>query len=181
VHLVETTAGTLKKFYPEAQVLSNVTYIYEADQYNIYPYGDYRSNDDNLLFPVSPDDRRLRRKERVFVALGAQENRAYRFTSFINNIRVINDKLGYESIVVAGSNGLDFIVAYLKPGPLVTMKNTSKPFPNIMQDDKGNVYDLFGKVTEGPDKGTKLTAVKSYLAYWFAVGAIYPGIAVYGE
>ncbi len=181
VHLVETTVGTLKKFYPEAQVLSNVTYIYEPEQYNIYPYGDYRSNNDNLLFPVSPDDRRLPRKERVLVAIATQEKRAYRFTTFINNIQVINDKLGFESIVVAGSNGLDFIVAYLKPNPTINMKNTSKPYPNIMEDDKGNVYDLFGNVTEGPAKGTKLTAVKSYIAYWFAAGAIFPGIDIYGE
>lgn len=181
VHLVETTFGTLKKLYPNALVVSTNTGIYSADQYQRYPYGDYRTNHNKLLFPVSPSDGRLPRKERVLGVIGDQSSRAYQFKHFTPDIQVINDEIDGLPIVVAGSLNLDFAIAFQRADSLITMKKTNEPLPAVMEDSNGNVFNIFGEVIAGPDQGARLSRIKSYIAFWFSFGAFYPGIEIYGE
>lgn len=180
-HLIETTISTAKKLYPQAQIVSNNTGIYSASQYAIYPYGDYRTNNNSLLFPISIDDNRLPRKERVLGVITKQTNRVYRFASFENSIKVINDELDGSPIVLAGSKSFNFIAAFKKPDAGTVMQKTSAAFPAIMEDASGNIYDIFGEVIEGPDEGTKLNTLDSFMGFWFAFGTFYPGIEIYGE
>ncbi|MGD9899530.1 MAG: DUF3179 domain-containing protein [Calditrichaceae bacterium] len=180
--LIETTFGTLKKLYPDAEVVSNSTGVYSTSQYGRYPYGDYKSNDDRLLFPISPDDNRLPRKERVFGIIGETERRVYQFKHFSNGIQVISDELDGKSLVIAGNDDLNFITAYLaetNDGTKLTFTARLDDLPNIMEDNNGNVYDIFGRVVAGPDQGRQLRAPESYIAFWFAWGAFYPGIDIY--
>jgi len=180
-HLVETTFGTAKMLYPQALIVSNNTGIYDASQYAIYPYGDYRTNNNSLIFPISTDVNRLPRKERVIGIITEQTNRVYRFASFDNSIKVINDELDGSQIVLAGSKSLDFIAAFKKSDAGAVMQKTSAAFPAIMEDSNGNIYDIFGEVIEGPDKGAKLYPLKSFMGFWFAFGTFYQGIEIYGE
>ncbi|MEM9937151.1 MAG: DUF3179 domain-containing protein, partial [Bacteroidota bacterium] len=48
--VLETSWSTWKKLYPTAEVLSTNTGF--SRNYSRYPYGDYRTNDNNLIFPV---------------------------------------------------------------------------------------------------------------------------------
>ena len=47
-------------------------------------------------------------------------------------------------------------------------------FPEIMADNKGNRYNIFGEAVSGPDKGEILGSPTSFIAYWFAWAAFYP-------
>ncbi len=180
-HLVETRFGTLKKLYPQAQVVSSQTGIYGPNQYRIYPYGDYKQNHDRLLFPISHDDQRLPRKERV---LGVIEEsvKAYTFDHVGQDLTVINDTFGGKPIVVVGSQSLDLLLAYYRQDAgnhTFEFQASEQALPAVMKDNKGNVYNLFGEVIDGPDMGFRLEATRSFIAFWFAWGAFYPNISIY--
>ena len=69
IPVVETTWKTWKEMYPGTRVVTNNT-GYNRN-YGYYPYGDYRTNNNNLLFSISNDDKRLPRKERVLGVVSA--------------------------------------------------------------------------------------------------------------
>ncbi len=50
--------------------------------YTEYPYGDYRTNNDYLAYPIAYDDDRLPRKERVHGVIVNEEAKVYRMESF---------------------------------------------------------------------------------------------------
>jgi len=182
VNLIETTFQTARSMYPDAQVVTNITGVYSPDRYNRYPYGDYRTNDNRVIFPISNDDSRLGRKERVFAIINGEDYLAFRFDSFDSNDDVsIGTVNGFEaSYVLAGNKSRNFIVAYERmfKGIVRNFKRVPGSLPIIMEDDQGNRYDIFGEILSGPDKGEMLTPVHSYISYWFAWGTFYPNIEI---
>lgn len=185
--LLETTFETAKALYPDAQAVSSNTGVYSPSQYSHYPYGDYRTNNNALLFSVSNDDKRLPRKERI---LGVAENgasKAYRFNSFTGNNTVINDQVGETDIVIAGkgdkSNGvmLAFAARWEGNGQKLTFSavNDAQAPAVFMEDNLGNRYDILGLAVSGPNAGKQLQAVHTYMSYWFAWGAFHPETEIY--
>ncbi|MEM9985752.1 MAG: DUF3179 domain-containing protein [Bacteroidota bacterium] len=61
--IVETTWTTWRTMFPDSKILTPQT-GFNRD-YTRYPYGDYLTNDDFLIFPLEYDDTRLGRKDRV--------------------------------------------------------------------------------------------------------------------
>ena len=57
-------------------------------------------------------------------------------------------------------------------GLYIREKVTSIPI--LMKDNVGNIYNVFGKITEGPDKGKKLEIPRSFWAKDWAWEAFYP-------
>ena len=186
VHVIETTFGTLKQFYPNALILSNQTGVYSSGQYNRYPYGDYRTNNNYLIFPLSTDDTRLPRKERVLGLYNDrnQTGKVYQFKHFKDSTRVIIDTFEDRSVIVIGNGDLNFISAFELPdfsGQDITFMPLQARYPHLMKDSLGNYYDFFGEILQGPNAGYKLKAVPSFIGYWFSWGAFYPGIEIYGQ
>ncbi len=181
--IIETTLATAKAMYPGLKVLSNQTGVYSSGQYNFYPYGDYLTNHDALIFPISNDDSRLPRKERVLGILTDELNRVYQF-EHLSKTGIINDKLGDLPVVVIGGANMNFMAAFIRHdanGNEITLSKTNRALPIWIEDEKGNLYDVFGEVIEGPDKGYQLKQAQSYIAFWFAFGAFYPGIEIYDK
>jgi len=79
-HVVEASWKTWQLMYYQPQVLSENT-GYNRD-YTRYPYGDYRTNNEFLGYPLLYDDPRLPRKERVHGIVINGKARIYRFDSF---------------------------------------------------------------------------------------------------
>ena len=80
ITFVETTWSTWLLMYDRPLVLSGQT---GSDRYyGDYPYGDYRTNNGSLPYPVDVDDDRLRRKERVFGMTSGDRARVYRMEAF---------------------------------------------------------------------------------------------------
>ena len=48
-----------------------------------------------------------------------------------------------------------------------------------MQDDEGNVWDIFGKAVSGPRAGEQLGMTSSYVAMWFAWAAFFPNTEIH--
>lgn len=80
LHVVEMPWGQWKAMYQTPALLSFETGF--RRDYTEYPYGDYRTNNAAINFPILYLDERLPAKERVhFVRLGGA-TKAYRITSF---------------------------------------------------------------------------------------------------
>lgn len=180
-HIVETTWRTWKTMYPATKVVSSQTGY--SRPYGQYPYGDYKTNS-TLLFPVSNSDSRLARKERVLGILVGEKTKVYRLASYPENIGVANDLFNNVPIAAAGSKGLNFILAFesqLNDGTTLIFDAVQNSLPIVMVDQEGTKWDIWGKGVEGPRAGTELRPARSYVAYWFAWAAFYPGADIHGN
>ena len=178
--LLETTWKLWKEMFPNSMVLSESTG--HDRNYDNYPYGNYRTNDEMLLFPVSPMDERLPAKERVLTIIQDSKAKVYRFETFDSDTKIIADEFSSREIIIVGNKSKNFMVAFGN-----TLNNEKKTFsvisdtnPSIIFGDQdGNKYDLLGNVVEGPGKGQSLINVTSFMAYWFSVGAFYSNTQIY--
>lgn len=178
IHVVETTWQTWKQLYPQSLILSTDT-GYSRD-YSIYPYGNYKTSD-SLLFSVSKLDSRLPKKERVLGIIVGEKTRVYPINTFDDPIKVINATFSDVQIVVAGSAEKNFAVSFerkLPDGTLLSFNHVEGELPVIMMDNEGTKWDIFGNGISGPRAGIKLTPTSSFIAYWFAWAAFYPGAEI---
>jgi hypothetical protein len=177
--VLETSWKTWEDMFPETAVISTNTGI--SRSYGVYPYGDYKTNNDKLIFPLNPDDNRLDRKERVHGVLINGKAKVYQFSSFDSSNLLILDTFENRDIVIVGNTTDNFIISFyseLPDGstPEFTAINERR---NILQDTEGNKWDVFGYATEGPRMGQRLISTKSYMGYWFSWGTFYPEPDIY--
>jgi hypothetical protein len=179
IFVVETTWETWKQLYPQSTVLSDNTG--HTRNYDIYPYGDYKTSD-NLLFSVSNQDSRLHKKERVLGIMVGDKTKVYPISSFDESIEVINETFNGLQLVVAGSADLNFAVSFegkLPDGTLLDFDPVEGELPVIMTDNEGTKWDIFGNGVSGPRVGSRLTPTLSFISYWFAWVAFYPGAEIH--
>lgn len=173
--LVEMTIESWREMYPDSDILSRQTGF--SRNYDRYPYGSFRKNNE-LLFNVTPFDDRMHPKTRVLGIVVNRIARAYVIDDFSPDIEVINDDLDGIPILVVGSADRKFGVGFrrtLEDGTLLAFLPSNEPLPAIVSDDEGNTWDLFGRALTGPRAGQNLILMESYVAYWFAWGAFHPG------
>ncbi len=174
--LMEMTWGSWKAMFPDSEVMSTETGF--SRNYNNYPYGDYRTNNNSYLFPRNPIDDRLPGKERVLGILNSDNNKAYSITNF-EEPKAIYDSVGGEDFIIIGSKEARFIVAFEDNGQLDGLTFNAADLPIIGTDANGNQLDISGEIVAGPLAGTKLDSPDAFIGYWFSFGAFYPGIEIY--
>lgn len=98
-------------------------------------------------------------------------------------IHVLEDELSEVPIVLAGSRGRQFAVAFRRAlnGELLQFTAVQNRLPLVMEDQHGNLWNVFGEAVFGPDRGARLDYVNSGMGYWFVFGAMYPGLEIYGQ
>lgn len=177
--LLETTWKTWKELYPNTKVLSANTGFNR--NYGVYPYGSYRTNNDQLFFPVSNRDNRLPGKERVYGVVINEKAKAFPFSNFSTGLAVVQDEVSDIPVVVAGDSGKNFVVSFermTEDGTLLNFSALPDNGKNIMTDNEGNTWDVFGYATAGPRTGQRLKAPVGFIAYWIAWGAFFPEIEI---
>ena len=180
--VVETTWNTWKQLYPETEVLSTNTGFNR--NYGLYPYGDYRTNNNRLLFPVSNEDNRLPGKERVHGVINDESTVAQIFTfgRFEEGLSMKREQWFGKDLLVVGSEPLNLIVSFyneLEGGENLEFTVTSTAsLPVILTDNEGNEWNLFGEAISGPRRTQQLTPTRSYMGYYFAFGAFYPDVEI---
>jgi len=170
----ETTYKTWREMYPASKLLSTNTGF--GRQYGVYPYGGYKTND-NLIFPVSNEDNRLQKKERVLGLIAGGQTMAFVINSFSSEVSIKNVSFGRDEFVVIGSSGKNFAAAYkrkLDDGTTLEFTITQGELPLVMMDNEGTKWNIFGEAIEGPRAGESLQQAKAFIAYWFAWAAFYP-------
>lgn len=175
--IIETTWATWKKLYPQSQVMNTETGF--SRDYQAYPYGDYRTNHSNIIFPLSKLDERLPAKERVLALLSGTTKRVYSINLFEED-RVIEDTFDGKEIIVIGSKEENYIVAFEK-SEIINLAPISDMHPFIAQDENGSFVSIAGRVLGGPLTGTHLNPIESFMGYWMAFGAFYEGIEIYED
>ncbi len=175
----ETRWDTWRKLYPDSKVLSTDTGFNR--QYGVYPYGDYKFSN-RLLFPVVNSDDRLHRKERVIGTMFDNGTRVFEINKFPDSIHTINDVYLNYPLVTVGSGELNFVAVYertLDDGTVLTFMPVQDELPIVMKDNEGTKWDIFGYGIDGLRTGTRLRQARSYVAYWFAWAAFFPGAAIH--
>lgn len=176
--LIETSFATWKKSFPNSKIMNANTGF--DRRYSEYPYADYRTNQELLFFPVMPRDDRLPAKERVLGVLINERAKGYRFNGTAMGTEVIADEIDEVSIVVVRSKKDNYNTVFLNPENL-TFEPVQDGLPRIMTDERGNAYDLAGRIISGPHQGQKLSQPLAFVSYWFSWGAFYPHIEIYEE
>jgi hypothetical protein len=179
LQVVETTWGTWKAMYPGTRLLSKSTGF--TRNYNVYPYGTFRE-DSSLLFLVNnSNDQRLHSKERVLGINNGTSSKVYPIARFKAGVEVINETVGDMNVVVAGSSGSNFGVVFnreLEDCTVAEFEALHNRLPVVMRDKEGNEWDIFGVAVSGPRSGQHLQKTNSYIAYWYAWTAFFPGAAI---
>ncbi|MEM9022823.1 MAG: DUF3179 domain-containing protein, partial [Bacteroidota bacterium] len=175
--LVETTWATWRQMYPQSMVVSTNTGI--SRPYEQYPYGDYITNNNRLLFPVNPVDERLPQKERVHGVVVGEAVTTYSINLFNDSVRLIEDRIGDRDVMVAGSRAANFVASFhaqlANDSTMLEFRPVQDALPVILTDNEGNQWDVFGYATEGPRQGQRLVPNDhAYMGYWFSWGAFHP-------
>lgn len=176
--LVETRWSSWKEMFPGTQVLSRDTGWDRP--YGQYPYGDYINDNDDLFFPLTTDDQRLPRKERVHGLIENDQAKIYRFSSFDSGNHLILDSFQGKDLIVVGNKDRNFIVSFyrqLADGSTPDFRVVDEG-KTILADGQGNKWDIFGNPVAG-NLQQPLVATRSFMGYWFAWGAFFPSPEIY--
>ncbi|MEM7379793.1 MAG: DUF3179 domain-containing protein [Bacteroidota bacterium] len=169
VTLVETDWKTWKAMYPDTKILSLNTGF--SRTYGVYPYVDYRTNNDFFIFPVPVDDR-LPSKERIHAIIDGEDAKAYRFGDLISENLIRDTFNGKEYLVVGNAN---FIASFELDGDKGGLQYTYdfNDSEIVLSDNEGNSWNIFGEAVSGPRTGQRLKTSSSFMAYWFSIPAFY--------
>ena len=176
----ETEWKTWKTMYPNSRVMSIDTG--HTRNYSEYPYGDYRSAP-GLLYSVSVKDSRLFRKERVHgvVSSDGVGAKLYRFDSFQGN-KVVTDNYNGQTIII-GSKEKNFIISFKQKkidDTVLTFKMINGfNSPEILEDQLGNKWDVFGNAVSGPNAGEKLMPTNSFIGMFFSWAPFYNSLQIF--
>lgn len=97
-----------------------------------------------------------------------------------SSVSIIEDNINGNPVLVVGSKAKNFIVSFEIPDDSkLIFKPTREKLPVIMQDNEGNLWDIFGNALYGPGKGQQLKPTKSYMGYWFSFATIFPVAEIY--
>jgi len=175
-NFIETDWSTWLAAYPESQVLNTDT-GFDRD-YQVYPYNDYRTNHDNIIFPVLNIDNRLPAKERVLGVLVSGKLIAFPFQASSSSFELIQHEFNNKKLLVARNTSRNYIVAFINRNLNETY--TVLPdieFPFIIQDGSGTKFDILGFSNDESNK--QLTLADQFMGYWFSWGAFYPDLDLY--
>ncbi len=167
--IFETEWRTWKTMYPNSKVLSTETG--HLRNYSVYPYDNYRTSS-SLFYSVSVNDTRLPKKERVHGIISSDgiSAKLYRFDNFGPG-RLITDDFNGQNIIL-GSKDKNFIISFKQKKianetlslKIINDLNT----PEILEDQFGNIWDVFGNAVSGPHQGEKMEPTRSFIGMFFS-------------
>jgi len=169
--LIETNWATWRNWYPDSKILSDDTGF--TRNYDKPPVRYRQPVDAEPFFPVTHEDDRLPKYERVLLVVIDGKAKVYQRSQFKNGITHLVDFIAGHKIDLIGSEPDNFAVAYISEERSFGMQNGK------LVDVAGNEYDVFGQVVEGPNVGEKLEIAYSMMGYWFAVSAFYTEIEIF--
>lgn len=182
-NLLELRWEDAKVLFPDALVTSDQTG--SSRNYTSYPYGDYRTNNANIIFPIDNPDERLGNKERVLGVIVDEAAKAYRFESFAaEGWSLIEDEFAGRQLVILGSRSPEAMVVFDRlqdDGTVLDLTMTDTEGTAALTDQEGNVWNILGTAISGPRTGQQLSAPTAMMGYWFGWGTFYPGLDIYTE
>ena len=193
--VVETTWALWKRMYPSTTVVQastgweyyNSRWAYSEARYTQYPYGDYRTNHEGLIFRPTTNggvfDHRFENKDLVLGLCRNDQTKAYPF-ALMPDGAVINDLVGDDLVVILFDAASRTALAYfnqIDDEPLSFYGVDSEgPLPvEFMDAETGSRWNMLGEAIAGPLAGRRLAQVPAYNAMWFAWTAYWPDTEVW--
>lgn len=193
--VVETTWALWKRMYPSTTVVKATTGwayynsrpAYNENQYTFYPYGDYRTSHEYLIFLPTTNggafDPRFETKDLALGLCRNDQTKAFPFARMPDGA-VINDLIGGDPVVVLFDAESRTALAYfsqLDDAPLSFYGVESEgPLPiEFMDAETGSRWNMLGEAVAGPLAGRRLAQVPAYNAMWFAWTAYWPDTEVW--
>ena len=179
--VVQSTWQAWVRLHPDTTVVGLDTGY--RRNYDTYPYGTYdQVFDENVLFPVSVLDPRLRKKELVLGLEHEGVSRAYPYTR-LGDRALINDDVGGRPVLVVYDREAKMAVAFDRQvgNRLLSFEATDAPgFPFHFRDSEtGSTWDLTGLAVDGKLSGARIEPVATYSAMWFAWAVFHQGTEIY--
>jgi hypothetical protein len=176
VTVLETTWGVWKTMFPETKVLTTDTGF--SRNYGVYPYGDYRTNNSYLIFPLTNEDDRIPAKERVHAIIEDDEAKVYKFDAFESG-KIRRDKFKGKDILLVGDDNIIVSFELDATDSILEFEYDYRDSEGFFRDNEGTLWNVFGEAISGPGQGKKLAPTISFIAYWFSIGAFYPDAGIY--
>ncbi|WP_405247530.1 DUF3179 domain-containing protein [Cellulophaga sp. Asnod2-G02] len=169
IRLFETDWKTWKILYPNSRVVSINTGF--SRTYGTSPYGNYNTNDDIFLFPVSVDSR-LPSKERVHAILNGEDAKVYRFSDFGSG-NIIRDTFKDKEYLIVGNS--NFILSFELTGEqrMLDFEYIYDGSEIIISDKEGCEWNIFGEAISGSRTRQVLGNSNSLMGMWFSIPAFY--------
>jgi hypothetical protein len=180
--VIETTWAKWKELYPQTTVISSNTGF--TRDYASYPYGRYREENTNPLFPLQTGtiDGRFPAKHTVLGLLVDDTQKAYPFSRLEGN-PVVNDDVNGKAVLIVSDISARLAIPYERVvnGRLLSFtQSNNNPF-EMKDNETGSTWDIKGKALSGPLAGLQLTQIPAYNSFWFAWAVIWPETQVFGE
>ncbi len=175
---VETTWATWSQYFPNSLVMNTETGF--SRNYSRYPYGDYRTNNSNILFPVTIRDSRLPSKERVLAVFVDGVPKAYPFNKDKAELELISDSFQGQDLLIVRNTKKNYIIAFKTPTASLSFEVVNAEDSNdILLDSEGTSYDMLGFSHDGSLK--RLILADQFIGFWFSWGTFYPNLEIYEQ
>jgi len=172
--LLEMKFSDLRQYYPNADVVNEFTGFDRA--YGSYPYGDYLTNNDRLIFPVTNQDDRLPKKERVLAIPSDSTAYIVSFDALDSNENVIVTNMADKTVLIFGDKQRNYINAIeISSNDADSFIYSSAGYPNVLLHEDGRTFDIFGRSTDG---GEDLTIANNYIGYYFSFPAFFDEVII---
>ncbi len=163
-NVIETTWETVKNNFPEALVFTDSSI--PLSKSNSIIRNKYSNNSEiidgekvyGILDPSFKDD--------------ITKVNVYKYSDFEGNIKIFNKYIDSKNVVIIGSKENHFITSYIVESSF-TFQSIHNEFPLVMEDNLGNVWNVFGEAVSGPDKGKTLSSPKAFVALGWAWKSFY--------
>ena len=185
--VVLTTWEEWLEFHPDTTVLARATGMYNAAFYvpEENPraiYYDYFNNP-TTMFPVPDRNDRLEAKD---VVLGVQLNdgsKAYS-SGALRKVRILNDVVGGEEILVLGSTASQGARAYYRGGRSFKLAPDDdggrRGIPSVIVDADGGAWQVTEEfLVNTADESEKLARIPTHMAFWFGWFQFHPDTELY--
>lgn len=176
INVVETNWKTWRTLYPNTKVLTRETGF--ARNYNNYPYGDYKTNQNFFIFTPSPLNSALPNKERIYAIMDENVAKVYQFQNFIGG-KTIKDTFHGKDYLLVGNENIINSFELTGSQTSLTFEFSFTNSEQFFSDNEGNKWSVFGKALEGPRAGEVLKTSKSVVSFWFAIAAFYPNPQIF--
>jgi len=157
-NLIETTWGTVKNYFPNAQV------FYDESSIKSDTYKKSTTGQSEFAYGIFNTKKTIESIELFFYDGAATKA----------TLKIINQR----EVFVLRNKEKQFFNAFYTPKNRALRLLDDAHFPNIISDTKGNIYNIFGYTISGPNAGTQLESPKAYKAQLWAWKDFFPDLKI---
>jgi hypothetical protein len=177
---VETTWKKWQELYPNTTSISENTGF--PRDYTAYPYGGYRNENTEPLFPLQTTgiDPRFPQKHTILGLVVGDKQMAYPFSQ-LQSRPVVNDDVNGKHIVIVSDISAKLAIPYDRTvnGQVLVFKAKSQNPFEMTDEQTESVWNIRGEAISGALAGAKLEQIPAHNAFWFAWAVFWPQTGVF--